>query len=49
MLWTLILILAILWVLGMVTANVFGGLLHILIVVAIVVFIVNILRGRRTV
>lgn len=49
MLWTLILILAILWVLGMVTANVFGGLLHILIVIAVVVFFLNLVRGRRAV
>ena len=49
MLWTLILILAILWVLGMVTANMFGGLLHILLVVAVVILVVNLLRGRRAV
>lgn len=47
MLWTIVLILAIMWVLGMVTANTMGGLLHILLVVAIVAVIVNLLRGKR--
>lgn len=47
MLWTIVLILAIMWILGMVTANTLGGLIHILLVVAIVVVIVNLLRGRR--
>jgi len=46
MLWTIALILAILWILGMVTATTMGGLLHILLVVAIVVVILNLVRGR---
>ena len=47
MLWTIVLILAILWFLGMVTSTTLGGLLHILLVVAVIVVIVNLLRGRR--
>lgn len=46
MLWTIILILVVMWLLGMLTANTMGGLLHILLVVAVVVLIVNLLRGR---
>jgi len=47
--WTVVVILAIMWILGMVTANTMGGLLHILLVVAIVVVILNLIRGRRVV
>ena len=47
MLWTLIVVLLILWALGMVTSFTAGGLLHILLVVAVVIFIVNLLRGRN--
>ncbi|MEX2244738.1 MAG: lmo0937 family membrane protein [Fimbriimonadaceae bacterium] len=46
MLWTIILILVVMWLLGMLTANTMGGLLHILLVVAVIVLIVNLLRGR---
>ena len=49
MLWTLVLILAVLWLLGMVTSTTMGGLLHILLVVAIIVVVLNLLRGRRSV
>ncbi|MCW5943119.1 MAG: lmo0937 family membrane protein [Fimbriimonadaceae bacterium] len=47
MLWTIVLILGIMWILGMVTANTMGGLLHILLILAVIVVIVNLLRGRR--
>lgn len=48
MLWTLIVILAILWLLGMITSFTAGGLIHLLLVVALVVLVVNLLTGRRT-
>jgi hypothetical protein len=48
MLWTIIAILFALWLLGLI-ANVGGGLIHLLLVVALVVFVVNLLTGRRTV
>lgn len=48
MLWTLILILCLLWVLGMISGTTMGGLLHILLIVAVVVLILNIFRGRRS-
>lgn len=48
MLWTILVILLVLWALGLV-ANIGGGLIHLLLVVALVVFVVNLLTGRRTV
>ena len=47
MLRTLLIILLVLWVLGMVTSYTMGGLLHILLVVALIVFVINLLQGRR--
>lgn len=49
MLMTLAAILIILWLLGMVTAYTMGGLIHVLLVIAIVVFLVRFIQGRRTV
>ena len=48
MLWTIIVILLVLWLLGLV-AHIGGGLIHILLVVALVIFVINLLTGRRTV
>jgi hypothetical protein len=47
-LWTLLVILLVVWALGLV-ANVGGSLIHLLLVIAAVVLIVNLLSGRRTV
>ena len=47
MLWTIVAILFALWLLGLI-AHVGGGLIHLLLVVALVVFVVNLLTGRRT-
>ncbi|MDX6612449.1 MAG: hypothetical protein QOD75_1635 [Blastocatellia bacterium] len=47
MLWTILVILLVLWLIGAV-ANV-GPLIHLLLVVALVVFLINLLTGRRTV
>jgi len=47
MLWTLLAILVVLWLLGAVT-NVAGGLIHLLLVVAVIVLIYQLLAGRRT-
>ncbi|MDR3590310.1 MAG: lmo0937 family membrane protein [Negativicutes bacterium] len=49
MLWTIIGILAVMWLLGMVTSYTMGGLIHILLVIAVVVFLVDFIRGRRVV
>jgi len=46
MLWTIVVILLILWLLGF-SLHVGGGLVHLLIVVAVVVVVVNLLSGRR--
>jgi hypothetical protein len=47
MIWTVALILIVLWVLGLVTSTTMGGLIHVLLVVAIVVVLLRIIRGRR--
>jgi len=47
MLWTIAVILLILWLLGFIT-HVGGGFVHILIVIAVVVVVVQLLRGRRS-
>ena len=47
MLWTLAVILVVLWLLGLVTSYTMGGLIHILLVIAIIVVAVNLLSGRR--
>ncbi len=47
MLWTFVVILVVLWLLGVVTSHMAGGLIHILLLVAIVVIVVRILQGRR--
>lgn len=47
MLYTIAVILLILWVLGLVTSYTIGGFIHILLVVAIVMFLVKIISGRR--
>jgi hypothetical protein len=48
MLWTLIVLLLVFWALGL-AFKVAAGLIHILLVIAIVLFLVNIISGRRTV
>ena len=47
MLWTLVVVLLVLWALGLVTSTYFGGLIHILLVVALIVIVVRLLQGRR--
>jgi hypothetical protein len=48
MLWTIVAVLLILWLLGF-TLSIGGGLIHILLVIAVVVIIVNLVTGRRSV
>jgi hypothetical protein len=47
MLWTIIAILLILWILGFVSSYTFGGLIHIILVVAIILLVIQLLSGRR--
>lgn len=47
MLWTIFVILLVLWLLGLVSSYTFGGFIHILLVIAVVVLIINLIQGRR--
>ena len=47
MLWTIFVILIVLWLLGF-TLNVGGGLIHLLLVIALIVLVFNLITGRRT-
>ncbi|MGE5421782.1 MAG: lmo0937 family membrane protein [Ignavibacteriales bacterium] len=49
MLWTIAIILIILWLLGMVTAYTLGGFIHILLVIAVIVILVRIISGKRVI
>jgi hypothetical protein len=49
MLWTICVVLLILWALGMVTSYTMGGLLHILLVLALIIFVIRLVQGRRAV
>ena len=48
MLWTIFVILLVLWLLGLVSSYTLGGFIHILLVIAVVVLIINLIQGRRT-
>jgi hypothetical protein len=47
MLWTIALILIVLWILGLVSSYTMGGFVHILLVIAIIVVVIRVIRGRR--
>jgi hypothetical protein len=47
MLWTIFVILLVLWALGLVSSYTMGGFVHVLLVIALVVLVVNLLQGRR--
>ena len=47
MLWTIALILIVLWVLGLVSSYTMGGLVHLLLVIAIVVILIRVIQGRK--
>ena len=49
MLWTICVILIVLWLLGLVTSYTMGGLIHILLVIAIIVLLVNVISGRKSI
>ncbi len=49
MLWTIAVILLVLWALGLVTSYTMGGFIHVLLLIAIVVVLMNVLQGRRAV
>jgi hypothetical protein len=47
MLWTIFVILLVLWLLGMVSSYTMGGFIHILLLVALVVLLIQVITGRR--
>ena len=47
MLWTIAVILIVLWALGLVTSTTMGGFIHFLLVVAIIMIIIRVIQGRR--
>lgn len=49
LLWTIAVVLVILWLLGLVTSYTLGGFIHILLVLAIVVILIRVIQGRRVV
>ncbi len=48
MLWTIAVILLVLWALGLVTSTTLGGFIHFLLVVAVILVLVRIIQGRRS-
>jgi len=49
MLWTIFVILLVLWALGMVSSYTMGGFIHLLLLIAVVVVVINVIQGRRVV
>jgi hypothetical protein len=49
MLWTIAVILLVLWAIGLVSSYTMGGFIHVLLVIAIVVVLINLIQGRRVV
>jgi hypothetical protein len=49
MLWTIAIVLIVLWLLGVVTAYTLGGFIHILLVIAVIVALLRLIQGRRVV
>jgi len=47
MLWTLAVVLVILWLLGLVASFTMGGLIHVLLVIAVIVVLVRVIQGRK--
>ena len=47
MLWTIAVIMLVLWLMGLITSYTMGGFIHILLVIAIVVVLLRVIRGRR--
>ena len=47
MLWTIFVILLVLWALGLATSYTIGGFIHLLLVIAVVMLVINLVQGRR--
>jgi hypothetical protein len=48
MLWTIFVILLVLWVLGLVSSYTLGGFIHLLLVLALVILVINLVTGRKS-
>jgi hypothetical protein len=49
MLWTIAVVLLLLWLLGLITSYTLGGFIHLLLVVAVIVVLLRVIQGRRAV
>ncbi len=49
MLWTIFVIALVLWLLGLVTSYTLGGLIHILLVIAVIALVIQLIQGRRSI
>jgi hypothetical protein len=49
MLWTIAVIMLVLWLLGLITAHTMGGFVHVLLVIAIVIVLIRLIQGRKVV
>jgi len=49
MLWTIFVIVLVLWLVGLVTSSTLGGFIHLLLVIAVVVLVIRLMQGRPTV
>ena len=47
MLWTIAVVLLVLWALGLISSYTMGGFIHVLVVIAIVVILINVIQGRK--
>jgi hypothetical protein len=47
MLWTIVVILLVLWLLGLVSSYTLGGFIHLLLVLAVIIIVINLISGRR--
>jgi hypothetical protein len=47
MLWTIAVVLLVLWALGLISSYTMGGFIHVLLVIAIVVILINVIQGRK--
>ena len=47
MLWTIVVILLVLWLLGLVSSYTVGGFIHLLLVLAVIIIVINLIQGRR--
>lgn len=48
MLWTIVVILLVMWLLGLVSSYTMGGFIHLLLVIAVIIIIINLVQGKRT-